>query len=48
LDTDRVVPELKKNEYPIEDVLFICKKNNAIEAQAYLLEKKGFYEEALE
>lgn len=45
-DPDRVIIELKKNDYPLEEVYEICKSSKAIEAQAYLSQKMGHYQDA--
>ncbi len=46
IEPERVVSELRKNQYPAEEALIICKRNNATEATAFLCEKLGYYEDA--
>ncbi len=48
LNPDSVVPELKKNLYPMEEVLVICKRNGVLEGQAYICEIMDRQVEAFE
>jgi hypothetical protein len=40
--------EIKNFDYPLDEALKICKEYNMHESLAFLLEKAGFYSEALD
>ncbi|EGR30886.1 kinesin motor domain protein [Ichthyophthirius multifiliis] len=47
-EPSRVIQELKNNYYPLEEILIICEKNKATEAEGFICEKLGYYQKALE
>ncbi|KAL4492586.1 hypothetical protein ABPG72_007699 [Tetrahymena utriculariae] len=48
VDPSRVVQELKTNFYPLEKINIVCRINHAYDAVAYLCEKQGNFQEAIQ